>query len=98
MFQFQTGAIKRYLLDRPIVAVGATFQFQTGAIKSIEQTAKERSVAMFQFQTGAIKRDLDKEVVNLKCSFNSKLVRLKVTNLSNQSGSQTSVSIPNWCD
>ena len=56
------------------------FQFQTGAIKSIRKPPFiEIDIVLFQFQTGAIKRGTGpRRLLQKNCSFNSKLVRLKV--------------------
>ena len=53
----------------------------------------------FQFQTGAIKSMMKLKVCTLLLlSFNSKLVRLKVSRRVPRSDCADRVSIPNWCD
>ena len=97
-FQFQTGAIKSqtpwWRSWRPYIL----FQFQTGAIKSCWVHTALYYWGLFQFQTGAIKSACEKDFQTEGTSFNSKLVRLKVTRTTMRQDALSSVSIPNWCD
>ena len=54
------------------------FQFQTGSIKRIRDPHRKGHRYLFQFQTGSIKRKYPSLGLLGGCSFNSKLVRLKV--------------------
>ncbi len=56
------------------------FQFQTGSIKSLQNSECLAVEERFQFQTGSIKRLIVTDETPRSC-FNSKLVRLKVFNL-----------------
>ena len=57
----------------------ALFQFQTGSIKSDMAVVHADVAVLFQFQTGSIKSQQKKTHKTSEISFNSKLVRLKVT-------------------
>ena len=81
MFQFQNGAIKR-ITDFKFCICGCGFQFQNGAIKRISKPFVSQRNNLFQFQNGAIKSLLFHQQKKLyQQSFNSKMVRLKVSDL-----------------
>ena len=55
VFQFQTGAIKRWNCRLGGCSAKSSFQFQTGAIKRVGTDILYHQDYSFQFQTGAIK-------------------------------------------
>ena len=73
------------------------FQFRFGSIESLFFISKSSVDVEFQFRFGSIERAIEPQIKDLYLSFNSALVRLRVTAI-NSMMSYYGVSIPLWFD
>ena len=74
---FNSTMVRLKASPSSVPCVSPRFQFHYGTIKSLSAPACFSSGVGFQFHYGTIKRVKPSELLTLRCTFNSTMVRLK---------------------